>query len=248
MIRKTKPMRDFILLLLAVVLLSSCEVTETLHINADGFGTVEFDSHRNENSYMQIAGEQYAKETVFQDTTYFFKDYIEKYNSNFIKYTAAEQELFSTFKNVKVHIKKSAFDKEFRTTITQDFKKVEDVADLSKTENYISDIVHNYALTAEEHYYNIRYALKDNQFNRVVTITNEEMFKMQKEKLESYNPIYQLKLVQTYVIKYHFPRKIKSVSNTNALISADHKSLELKFVILDFLKDPVSTNLEVVLE
>ena len=74
------------------------------------------------------------------------------------------------------------------------------------------------------------------------------MFKMQKEKLESYNPIYQLKLVQTYVIKYHFPRKIKSVSNPNALISADHKSLELKFVILDFLKDPVSTNLEVVLE
>jgi hypothetical protein len=30
------------------VLLSSCEVTETLHINADGSGTVEFDSHRNE--------------------------------------------------------------------------------------------------------------------------------------------------------------------------------------------------------
>jgi hypothetical protein len=31
-----------------------------------------------------------------------------------------------------VHSKKSALDKEFRTTITQDFNKEEDVPDLSK--------------------------------------------------------------------------------------------------------------------
>ncbi len=167
-----------------------------------------FESHRNENSYMQIAGEQYSKETVFQDTTYIFQDYIDKYNANFIKYTAKEQELFNKFKNVKVHIKKSAFDKEFRTTISQDFQKVEDVADLSKTENYISDIVHNYALTAEEHYYNIRFTLKDNHFNRIVTITDEDIFKKEKEKIESYKKLFSsFKLVQTYSLKYHFPTK-----------------------------------------
>ena len=241
-------MKKNILLLLALVFLNSCEVTETLNINSDNSGTIEFDSHRNENSYMQIAGEQYTKETVFEDTTYIFQDYIAKYNNNFVKYTANEQEMFNKFKNVKVHIKKSAFDKDFRTTISQDFQKVADVADLSKTENYISDIVHNYALTAEEHYYNIRYTLKDNQFNRVVSITDEAMFKEQKEKLESYNKVYQYNLVQTYLLKYHFPRKIKSVSNPNAIISADKKSFELQFAILDFLKNPVSTNLEVVLD
>ena len=248
MVRKTNAMREFILLLLAVVLLSSCEVTETLHINADASGTVEYDSHRNERSYMQIAGEQYAKETVFRDTTYFFKDYIDKYNSNFIKYTETEQELFSTFKNVKVHSKKSAFDKEFRTTISQDFNKVEDVPDLSKAEDYSSDIAHNYALTAEEHYYNIRFAFKDNQFRRIVTITDAAMFEKEKEKLESYNKIAQLNLVQTYVLKYYFPHQIKSVSNPNTVIGSNKKSLELRFTILDFLKDPVSTNLEVILE
>lgn len=241
-------MKKTILLLLTLVFLTSCEVTETLQINTDNSGTVEFDSHRNENSYMQISGEQYNKETIFQDTTYIFQDYIAKYNSNFVKYTAVEQELFNKFKSVKVHIKKSTFDKDFRTTISQDFQKVEDVADLSKTENYISDIVHNYALTAEEHYYNIRYTLKDNHFNRIITITDAAIFEKQKENLESYNKITELNLVQTYLLKYHFPRKIKSVSNTNAVISTDKKSLELQFNILDFLKDPVSTNLEVVLE
>ena len=241
-------MTKSILLLLASVLLASCEVVETMNINPDNSGTIMVDMHRNENSYMQIAGEQYAKETIFKDTTYVFQDYIEKYNGNFVKYTATEQELFNKYKNVKVHIKKSSFDKDFRTIISQDFTNVEEVADLSKTENYISDIVHNYALTAEEHYYNIKYTLKDNQFNRVVTITNEVIFEREKKILESYNKIYDLNLVQSYLLKYHFPRKIKSVSNANAIISSDRKSLELKFAILDFLKNPVSTNLEVVLE
>lgn len=235
----------FYLLLLGAA--TSCEVTETLNINPDYSGNIVYDSHRNENSYMQISGEQYAKETVFQDTTYVFQDYIAKYNSNFVKYTAAEQELFNKFKNVKVHLKKSAFDKDFRTTIAQDFKKVSDIADLSKTENYVSDIVHNYALTAEEHYYNIRFTFKENQFQRIVTITDAAMYEKEKEKLESYNKIAQLNLVQTYVLKYHFPYQIKSVSNPNAVIGSDKKSLELRFTILDFLKDPVSTNLEVIL-
>ncbi|UQD54920.1 hypothetical protein [Flavobacterium sp. K5-23] len=237
----------FYLLLIAIA--TSCQVTETIHINPDGSGTIEINEHRDENSYMQIAGENYSKETVFSDTTYVFQDYINKHNDNFIKYTQPEQDLFSKFKNVNVHIKKSAFDKEFRTIITQNFQKVEDIADLSKTENYVSDLVHNYALTAEEHYYNVRFALNGNHFNRIVTITDEDIFQKEKEKIESYKKqLVSFKLVQTYTLKYHFPRKIKSVSNNNAIISADKKALELQFLIFDFLQNPEITNLEVVLE
>ena len=242
-------MKKAVLLLFLLSLVTSCEVTETLRINPDSTGTMEYDSHRNENSYMQIAKEEYSKETIFQDTTYVFDEYINKYNANFIKYTPKEQELFSRFKNVKVHMIKSAFDKEYRTTISQDFKKVEDIADLTKTQDYVDDIRHNYALTAEEHYYNIRYTLNGHQFNRIVTITDEAIFKTEKEKMDSYKPkLVNFNLVQTYVMKYHFPRKIKSVSNHNAIISPDKKSLELKFSIVDFLQNPTSTNLEVVFE
>jgi hypothetical protein len=242
-------MKKAVLLLFGLSFLTSCEVTETLHINPDNSGTIEYDSHRNENSYMQIAKEEYSKETIFQDTTYVFDEYINKYNANFIKYNPEEQELFNLFKNVKVHMKKSAFDKEYRTTISQDFKKVEDIADLTKTEHYADDIRHNYALTAEEHYYNIRFTFNGNQFNRIVTITDEALFKTEKEKMEMYKKqLANFKLVQSYVIKYYFPRKIKSVSNNNAIISSDKKSLELQFSLVDFLQNPVNTNLEVVLE
>ena len=56
------------------------------------------------------------------------------------------------------------------------------------------------------------------------------------------------KISQPYILKYHFPRKIKSVSNANAIISKDQKSMELQFLITDCLANPESTNLEVVLE
>jgi hypothetical protein len=44
-------------------------------------------------------------------------------------------------------------------------------------------------------------------------------------------------------MKYHFPRKIKSVSNQKQKISEDKKSLELQFLLSDCLQNPESTNL-----
>jgi hypothetical protein len=70
----------------------------------------------------------------------------------------------------------------------------------------MDDIRHNYALTAEEHYYNIRFTLNGNQFNRIVTITDEALFKTEKENGDVQKQLANFKLVQSYVI-YYFPRK-----------------------------------------
>jgi hypothetical protein len=56
------------------------------------------------------------------------------------------------------------------------------------------------------------------------------------------------KLVQSYVLNYYFPRKIQSVSNPLAKVSDDRKSLSLEFLLSDCLQNPISTNLEVILE
>jgi hypothetical protein len=63
-------------------------------------------------------------------------------------------------------MKKALFDKEYRTTISQDFKSRRRCRP-HKTQDYADDIGHNYALTAEEHYYNIRFTLNGNQFNKL---------------------------------------------------------------------------------
>lgn len=239
----------FIKAFLLLFLVSSCQVTETITINADGSGTIEAVELREENSYMQLAGDQYSREDVFQDTTYIFKDYIKKYNETFLKYQLAEQQLFEKYQNVKVQIKKSSFEKEFRTVFNQNFNTVSEIADLYKTEDYADDIRNNYALTAENHYYKIEYNFKEKVFRRLVSITNPIEFQNAKDWFANMDPKYKsLKLTQTYTLRYHFPGKIKSVSNEKAILSSDKKSLILEFQLSECLQNPEMTSLEVVLE
>jgi hypothetical protein len=235
--------------LFLILLTVSCQVTETLHLNPDGSGSIEVNHFRDENSYMQIAGENYSKEDIYKDTTYVFGDYIKKHQETFSRTPEADQKIFLTYSEVKVHRKASSYDKEFQTTYTQNFQKVSDIVDLSKTDHYIDDIKNNYALSAEEHYYKVCYDYANNRFNRTVMIIDTLEQKKEFDKIEEIKAKYKgYKLAQNYVLNYHFPRKIQSVSNPLAKISDDHKSLSIQFLLTDCLQNPVSTNLEVVLE
>lgn len=232
-----------------LILTSSCQVTETININADGSGSVEVVWLRDENSYMQLAGERYYREEVFKDTTYVFKEYIEKYKENFLKYTVEEQKLIKKNSNVKVYKKESSFEKEFKSVFSLDFNKVSEIPDLYKTEDYANDIKYNYALTAENHYYKIDYAFDGKVFKRLVTITSPaELQKTKDEFKKAYSKYTSLKLTQTYTLVYHFPRKIKLVSNVKAAISSDKKTIKLEFQLSECLQNPEMTSLEVVLE
>lgn len=233
------------LLLLTV----SCQVTETLHLNSDGSGSIELVELRDENSYMQLAKEAYSKEDIFKDTTYVFSDYFQKYSETFNRTAPEDQAVYKQYSNIKVHSKQSSYDKEFRTVISQNFQKASEIADLYKTENYASDIKNNYALSAEEHYYKVRYDYDGHYFSRIVKITDSTHFKNQVDKIDQYKTYYKgYKLVQNFQLKYYFPRKIQSVSNPLATISADRKSLSLQLLLTDCLQNPEITNLEVVLE
>jgi len=239
----------YTLVFLSLILLASCQITETITINPDGSGDIEVVQLRDENSYMQIAGQDYSRENIFQDTTYIFKEYIQKYNETFLKYKPEEQQLFQKYANVKVHLKKSSFEKEFKNVFSLHFDKVSEIPDLYKTENYASDIQHNYALTAENHYYRIGYDFDGKVFKRSISIINTAEFEKAKEESKKFENQYgTLKLIQSYVLKYHFPRNIKSISNSNAIISSDKKSFTIEFKLSSFLQNPESTNLEVVLE
>lgn len=236
-------------LLLLILLLESCQVTETLRINPDGTGTIEVNELREENSYMQLAKEDYVKEDIYKDTTYVFSDYFNKYAEIFARTTQQDRNVYQKYSDVKVHIKKSSSEKEFRTSISQNFKKVEDIADLYKAEDYADNIKHNYALSAEEHYYKVSYSYAGNRFNRTVKISDSIFLKKDFDRIEKYKTYFKgISLVQNYVLDYHFPRKIQSVSNPLAKISANQKSLSIQFQLTDCLQNPEITNLEVVLE
>lgn len=240
---------NYIKAFLLLLLISSCQITETININPDGSGNIEVVELRDENSHMQAVGEAYSREDIFEDTTYIFNDYITKYKEIFLKYTPVEQQLFRKYSNVKVHVKKSSFEKEFRNTYTQDFNKVSDIPNLYKTQLYASDLKNNHALTAEKHYYKIEYSFDGAVFKRLVAITDQEQLQKERDRFKKIDSRYaSLKPVQSYILQYHFPKKIKSVSNEKVIISSDKKALTLEFQLSECLQNPEMTSLEVVLE
>ena len=234
---------------LLIIIATSCQVTETLHLNEDGSGSLEVVALRDEHSYMQLVKEEYSKEDVYKDTTFYFKDYYTKYAETFNRTGKDDQDAYYKYADVKVHQKKSSYEKEFKTTISQNFKKVSDLVDLYKAENYADDIKFNYSLAAEEHYYKVSYNYKGDCFNRNVKITDSTHFKKASDDVERLKNYYKgHNITQSFVLDYHFPRKIKSVSNPSAKISADKKSLKLNFILSECLQNPEITNLIVVLE
>lgn len=242
-------MKKYLIVFLLTTFFVSCQITETIHLNADGSGSVEIKKLRDEHSFMLLMGDKYSKEEKFRDTTFVFQGYIAKYNETFLKYTQAEQQLFQKYANVKVQIKESSFDKEFITTIVFPFTKLEEVPNLYNTEAYASDLKNNYALTAEKHFFDVQYSFDGTVFKRTLNVVDEAEIQKNKDQINMFkSKTNSIDLTQDYTLKYSFPRKIKSVSNSNAILSSDKKSLTLTFQLLECIQDPVSTNLEVILE
>jgi hypothetical protein len=229
----------YLLLLFCV----SCQVTETIYFNEDGSGTIAVEKLRIEQSYQQLAGAEYNKREVFVDTTYVFDDYVKIHDETFSKLTPEDKAVFNKYKGVQVRIKENSYEKDFRTLFTQKFEKASDIADLYKTQEYVSDIVHNYALSAEEHYYKVAFQMTGNQFKRIVTIIDDSKLKKEQEKMAKIKANFsEMKLHQKLTLQYHFSKKIKSVSVPNAKISPDQKSVEITFGLIESLTDPVSTS------
>ena len=238
-----------ILCAFCIITLYSCQVTETIHLHTDGSGSILLEMLRDEQSYQFIAGENYSKEEEYQDTTYVFQDYAQKYGETFAKLTPFEKSVYEKHFPVEVKIKKSSYEKEFRTQLSQQFKTISDVADLFKTENYADNIQNNYALSAEEHYYSVAFSFDGTRFHRIVKITDPVELKKQQDELATVKErISKFPLKQSFELKYYFPKPIQSVSNTKAVISADKKSLVVTFSLVEVVTNPESTNLEVILQ
>ena len=232
-----------------IITLHSCQVTETIHLNSDGSGSILVEELRDEQSYQLIAGENYSKEEKFEDTTYVFQNYVQKYAETFEKLTPFEKSVYEKHFPVEVKIKKSSYEKEFRTQLSQQFKTISEVADLYKTEDYADNIQNNYALSAEEHYYSVAFSFDGTRFHRIVKITDPVELKEQQDKLAKIKErISTFPLKQSFELRYYFPKSIHSVSNAKAIISADRKSLVLTFSLIEAVTNPESTNLEVILQ
>lgn len=235
--------------LLIVLVFQSCQVVETIEIKEDGSGEMTILQQRDEQSIMNSNPEGYATEQFFVDNHYVLKDIMAKQAAVVKNMSTFEQNVYKKYENATVRMVQNSDTKEFYRKYHTSFKDINDLPDLYKAYEYYDNIVHNYALSAEEHYSDLQFFYDGKVFKRKASIISDVFYKKEMETLAQYEASWKgHTFVADYVLKYTFPKRIKTVSLANVIISEDKKSLEAKFSILEAKRNPEMTNFEVIFE
>lgn len=243
-------MKKFLLFSCISILLSGCQFSENIYINDDGTGKMAlvFDG----SELMKMSGDSTKTSEKAVDSIIVFKELLEEKKDSIAQLPVEEQESLKSLENFTMHMKIDPESQEMKFDMFTDFKNVEELQDvmaamrkansLGKEEDDKDNPFSSFGnSTATE----MEYSFKKGVFKRKATIVDKELHQ---QTLDSIGEAEMMFASSTYVLNYHFPRPIKSVSNENALFSADKKSFKLEISFLEYIKNPEILNLEVELE
>ena len=236
---------------LALAFLSSCQFSENIYINDDGSGRMEFSFDGTELMKMAGDGMGEGNEKAI-DSTFSFKELFESKKDSIAQLPAEEQAIFEELKNFTMRMVMNPETSEMKMDLITEFKNVDELQDMFSKMNKLQ------ALNKEEQAANnpmssmnqggftdLNYEFNGTVFKRKVTITDKALHQRMIDSLGEMTEMY---ASSTYKLNYHFPKPVKSVSNENALFSADRKMVTISYNFTDYLLDPEALNLEVVLE
>lgn len=243
------------ILIAFVTLFTSCQFTENIYINEDGSGKVSFNMDGSE--LMEMMGDEMGKEDEKAiDSTMSFKEMFDEKRDSISKLSKEEQAKLKSLEPFNMHMVMNAKEKQMKFDIFADFKNVDQLQDMftamntagnmDKSKNSQASQAGNpLASLGSEGITSTNYSFKNNVFKRRVDI-------LDKTKVDSlYQNLGQAKMMfsaSNYTLSYHFPRKIKSVSLENAVISEDGKSFTAEINFMEYIQNPKVLDVEVELE
>lgn len=240
MIKKIAGLLSVVALALLVV---SCQFSENISINEDGSGTMEF--MLDGSQLMGMMGNEMAEGEEKMDTVFYFKDLIEMHKDSIAGLTDVEKAKLYAMKDFGVRIKMDSEKQEMIFNMFTDFKNVNELQDMFAAMNKLKSLGGEGdpaedlgAMGATD----LKYTFDGKKFSRKVAIKDQELFQKQIDSLGESAAMFGS---SSYTLNYHFPKKIKTVSNPGAVISEDGKSVTIEYSFLDFLKEPESMNIEV---
>lgn len=245
-------MRTNIHRILCIVFLSlavvSCKFSENIYINENGSGKVEFIFDGSD--LMQMAGDemkQGGEQAV--DSTFYINDLLEERKDSIAALSPEEQARLYAMKDISVHMVMNPESGEFTFTMYKDFANVNDLQDMFASMNELKSLGGDNGapggLPVSSGGTQLKYSYTGKKFTRTVKIVNEELFEQKKDSLGEMAMMFGS---STYTLNYHFPKKVKKVSNANAVIGDDKKSVTIEYSFVDFMNDPESLNVEVEFE
>ncbi len=232
-----------------IITLTSCNFTENIYINEDGSGKFSLDM--DGSSLMAMIPEDSLKTQKVMDSTFSFKQLLEEKKDSIAKLPKEQQERLKKLENFSIHTVMNAEKKEFLFSMTTDFKSVSNLQDAMSSMNDVQSMSKNskkelpgggFGNNGSE----LKYSFDGKIFTRKATVLKKEILEVEKDSMEqAMNMFFES---SSYTVKYHFPKKVKKVSNATALYSEDRKTITIEFPFKDYMKEPEKLNLEVEFE
>ncbi len=252
-------MKKLLVLALAILSLSACQMTEEITFNEDGSGMYDFKMDMGammkmgkgmENSKDSLAEKKAPK---VKDTIIQFSDLLEKMQDSLNNLTPEEKESFKYLKKMSLRLQMDESKDEMLLSYILPFK---DVSELENILNDINKIEKKRRGTSGEMKgmdkvipkSKVRYSFNKHSFKRTSILNEKNNKKQEQDSTFKNNDLKQIFQMLSYKIIYHFPKKIKSVSYKDALLSADAKTLHIEVPMDKMIKNPKLLDFEVIFE
>ncbi|MCV9931090.1 hypothetical protein OIU80_02245 [Flavobacterium sp. LS1R47] len=234
--------------------LTSCTFTENINITDSGTG--KFSLEMDGSALMKMAGEQLGNEVNDSkqkiDTTFSFKEMFKNKKDSIAKLSPEEQKELKKLENFLVNMKMNTTENQFLLNLNSDFKNVNELQDMMKSLSAIQNIEKNKSSDAKlpfdgnfSNNSTVSYNYDGKKFNRKVVLNPKETIKPVADSLGMNKMIF---ASSTYILKYNFPKKVKKVSNSNAVFSEDRKTITIEYPFTDYMENPTKMALEVEFE
>jgi hypothetical protein len=231
--------------------LTSCTLTENIYVNDNGTG--KFSVDMDGSSLMAMAGDQLgpdAKKNI--DSTFTFKQLFEEKKDSIAKLSPEAQKELKKLENFVVNTKMNSEKKEFLMTISTDFKNVNELQDALQSLSALQRLEGGASAATPfgkglgDNNSKLSYTYDGKKFTRKAVIDKQKVAEKAKDSTADMSKM--IFASSNYIIKYHFPKKIKKVSNPNALFSEDRKSITIQYPFTDYMENPDKLNFEVEFE
>lgn len=257
---KKNRMKKFktILFIALILALTSCNFTENIEIKPDGTGN--FSLEMDGSGFMAMAGDQALKgmnakeNTKSIDSTFSFKQIFEEKKDSIAKLTPEQQKALKKLENFVINIKMNPESKQFLFAMKTPFKSINELDDLTESLGALKDLKgssdkkDNPAAMMSGMGINnskLSFSYNGNSFTRKAVVSKTDLKKIENDSLGMAKMMF---ASSKYILKYHFPKPVKKVSNPDALFSDDRKTITVEYPFTDYTNNPDKLNLNVEFE
>ena len=247
-------MKKLLLILLSITLFTSCKLKEEITFNEDGTGTYNLVI---DMSRLMAMGKDLGKasdsikvkkEPKIKDSVIRLGDLLKDKKDKIDKMSKQRRKALKKLKDLQIRMHLDEVEGEMNIGYLYEFKNADALNNLVNNLETINKIQKEDSLsplgdiTSAIPKSRVTYKFSKHEFMRIATASETD--KKKDNEKEDDKALEQMANMFQFELVYHFPRRIKSVSYKDALLSADGKTLHIN-VPINKLDNPEFTNLKV---